>query len=434
MPSEQHPNARAIAALAVRDVVHHRRYLDAALAERVAPLAPAPYIAALIQELAYGTLRWYHQLAGVANLFLAKPLKPKDQDVHALLLIGLYQLRFTRVVPHAAVAETVAAAAALGKPWAKALLNACLRAALRAPERIARAIARDAVLAHSHPAWLIAALQRAYPDRWASILAANNERPPMVLRVNQRRATAADYVMQLQAAGIAARPKDSPAGAVVLDRPVPVAQLPGFAAGAVSVQDAAAQWAAILLDARPGERVLDACVAPGGKAAHILERAPDIDLVGVDTDGGRLARARDNLARLGLTARVLEGDAGAPESWWDGNAFDRVLVDAPCSATGVIRRHPDIKVRRRPEELPLLMQAQARILAGVWPCVRPGGKLLYTTCSVLPEENQLQMEAFLARHPDAAPLPAMPSGAPAWQIAPGESEMDGFYYAGLCKA
>lgn len=425
-------NPRAVAARVVRDVVEDGRYLDAALEQRDATPPPGPYTSALIQELAYGTLRWYHQLAAVAALFLAKPLKPKDRDIYALLLIGLYQLRFTRVAPHAAVTETVAAAEALGKSWAKGLLNACLRAALRSPERIAREIERSLALAYSHPPWLIETLQRAYPERWPSLLAANNERPPMVLRVNCRRTAVPAYLALLQASGMTARVLAAPDSAIVLDKPVPVGALPGFAEGLVSVQDAAAQWAAHALDADPSTRVLDACVAPGGKAAHILERRPDVDLVGVDRDAGRLARTRGTFARLGLKARLIEGDAARPDAWWDGQPFDYILVDAPCSATGIIRRHPDIKVRRRPEHLSALTATQASILDGVWPCLRHGGKLLYATCSVLPEENQRQMEAFLARHSDATRA-AVRSGICEWQILPGEGEMDGFYYASIRK-
>lgn len=421
-----------MAALAVHDVAEHGRFLDATLEQRFRT-SPEPSVSALVQELAYGTLRWYHQLAGIAQLFLAKPLKPKDADVYALLLIGLYQLRFTRVAAHAAVTETVAATEALGKPWAKALINACLRAALRAPERIADAIERSLVLRYSHPQWLIDALTKAYPEQWESILTANNERPPLAVRVNRRHMTAAEYVEQLRAAGIPGRLLERPDSAVVLDKPVAVGSLPGFGEGVVSIQDAAAQWAAGLLDAHPGERVLDACVAPGGKASHLLERCPDLELLGLDVDGTRLARTRENFTRLGLNARLVQADAGAPQGWWDGKPFDRILVDAPCSATGVIRRHPDIKVRRRPDDLAALRATQARILAGVWPCLRSGGKLLYATCSVLPEENQLQIEGFLARHADAAPSP-FETDAYDWQIVTGEGEMDGFYYASIRKA
>lgn len=421
--------ARAVAAQVVRDVAVARRFLDAALAERVAGAAPA-----LIQELAYGTLRWYHALQKVADLFLRKPLKPKDADLHALLLIGIYQLRHTRVAAHAAVDATVGAADVLGKSWAKGLLNACLRGVLREPERVAAAIAASEVARYSHPRWLIAAIAAAYPERWQAILAANNERPPMVLRVNRRATGAADYLALLHAAGIDAVARVPDASAIALAEPVPVAQLPRFDDGWVSVQDAAAQWAAHLLDPPAGARVLDACVAPGGKAAHLLERQPDLDLVGIDIDGARLARARDNFDRLRLKATLIEGDAAQPRDWWDGRPFDAILVDAPCSATGVIRRHPDIKVRRLPSDLPVLGATQARILRGVWPCLRPGGKLLYATCSILPGENQRQMEAFVAEHPTAGCEPVRDgTTGNDWQIVPGDDAMDGFYYAAVRK-
>ena len=425
--------ARALAARVVHDVVGARRFLDAALAERLASL-PGSAPTALIQELAYGTLRWYHQLRGVAELYLSKPLKPKDGDIHALLLIGIYQLRHMRVAAHAAVSETVRAAEALDKPWAKGLLNVCLRSVLREPERVAAAIADTDETRYSHPQWLIERLQQTYPDRWQTILTANNERPPMTLRVNRRVTNASDYLALLHDAGIVATPMPELDSALVLAEPMPVTSLPRFADGWVSVQDAAAQWAAYLLDPPPGSRVLDACVAPGGKAAHLLEREPTLDLVGVDIDAVRLRRVRDNFARLGLAAEIVEGDASTPDTWWDGRAFDAILVDAPCSATGVLRRHPDIKVRRQPDDLEALAATQARILRGVWPCLRPGGKLLYATCSVLPAENQLRMEAFVALHPTAKLGPVKSGGADTgWQILPGEDAMDGFYYAGVHK-
>ena len=424
--------ARAVAARVVHDVVGARRFLDAALAERLAAAPAMP--TGLVQELAYGTLRWYHQLLPVSQLFLRKPLKPNDGDLHALLLIGIYQLRHMRVAPHAAVDVTVSAAEALGKPWAKGLLNACLRGVARAPERVAHAIDATEASRYSHPPWLIAQIAAAYPERWPAILAAGNERPPMTLRINRRRTTVADYLALLHTAGIEAQAREPRDSAVVLTEPVPVSQLPRFADGWVSVQDAAAQWAASLLDPPAGARVLDACVAPGGKAAHLLERVADLELVGVDSDAERLARTRANLTRLGIGATLVEGDAGDPADWWDGRAFDAVLVDAPCSATGVLRRHPDIKLRRDPADLPALTAAQARILRGVWPCLRPGGKLLYATCSILSAENQQQMEAFVAAHPNARREPLRAGAMDCeWQIVPGENGMDGFYYAGLRK-
>lgn len=430
MPSPRNAvDARAVAALAVCDVVVVRRFLDAALATRLAG-APA---AALIQELTYGTLRWYHALQCVSELFLRKPLKPKDADLHALLLVGIYQLRHMRVATHAAVDATVAAADVLGKPWAKGLLNACLRGVLREPERVAAAIAANEVARYSHPRWLIDAIAAAYPERWQAHLAANNERPPMVLRVNRRATNVDDYLALLRAAGIEATGRAPHESAIALAEPVPVAELPRFDDGWVSLQDAAAQWAAPLLDPPAGARVLDACVAPGGKAAHLLERRPDLDLVGVDIDAARLTRVRENFARLRLAATLIEGDAARPGDWWDGRLFDAVLVDAPCSAIGVIRRHPDIKLRRQPSELAALTATQASILRGVWPCLRPGGKLLYGTCSILPTENSQQMEAFVAEQSNAERVPLASGIGVEWQIAPGDDAMDGFYYAAARK-
>ncbi len=424
---------RAAAAQVIARVLAGR-YLDAALEElrRAAPAAPEP---ALIQELCYGTLRWYHQLAGIARLFLARPLKPKDADLHALLLLGLYQLRHLRVPIYAAVDATVAAADVLGKPWAKSLLNACLRAYVRAPDRAEQALAGSEEARYSHPAWLIERLRDDYPAQWEGVLAANNAHPPMTLRVNRARIARADYEARLSAAGLRAHPHPSVESALVLEEAVPVERLPGFTEGWVSVQDAAAQLAAIWLDAQPGERVLDACAAPGGKTAHILERTPALaELTAIDVEAERVQRVRANLLRLGLAARLVVADVADTGQWWDGRPFHRILVDAPCSATGVIRRHPDIKVRRRPEDLAGLTATQARILDGVWPCLAPGGKLLYATCSVLSEENARQVKQFLARHRDAVPAPLTPrAGAAERQILPGEEQMDGFYYACLQK-
>ena len=424
-------NARVAAARVLEQVLVHGRYLDSALEAMHAGSLPDSQ---LIQELAYGTLRWFHQLAGIAALLLSRPLKPKDQDIYALLLLGLYQLRFMRVATHAAVDETVAAAAALGKPWAKGLLNACLREYLRRTAEMDARLQTDPALALSHPAWLLEKIRAAYPADWQRIAAANNERPPLTLRVNTRRLARAAYLEKLRAA----RADFVLDTDVTLATPVPVSALPGFAQGEVSVQDAGAQWAAVLLDAQPGERVLDACAAPGGKTGHILERTPGLaELVAVDHEPARVALIAENLKRLGLTARLVTADAGEAGPWWDGRPFDRILLDVPCSATGVIRRHPDIKRRRQPSDLPKLAATQARLLAALWPLLKPGGKLLYVTCSILPEENENPIRALLARAADATdePLPDAPGEARAVgrQLLPGEQGMDGFYYACLRK-
>jgi 16S rRNA (cytosine967-C5)-methyltransferase len=433
-----------VAAQVVNDVIAHGRFLDVALAERLPQLAPgAP--AALVQETSYGVLRGFHRLDAIAHAYLERPLKSKDADIHALLLVGLYQLRALRTPAPVTVAETVEAAAALRKPWAKALINACLRAYLREPTRAEGALAADLQTALNHPAWLIERLQTAYPQDWRRILEANNQRPPLSLRVNTRKGSRAAYLARLAAAGIEARALECTESGVGLAQPLGVQALPGFAAGDVSVQDAAAQLAATFLDAQAGERVLDACAAPGGKSAHILERAPGLnELVAIEIDAGRARQIDDSLARLGLSARVVTADATRPESWWDGRPFDRILCDAPCSATGVIRRHPDIKLRRTPSELPRLMATQAALLNALWPLLVRGGKLLYATCSVLPDENDAQLAAFLARHADAEPLAlsadfGTPRGA-GRQLLPGDpcgphdtAGMDGFFYAAVRK-
>jgi len=431
-------NPRALAARVVEQVVVHARYLDAALTETLSALPRAQARdAALVQEMSYGTLRWFDQLAAIAALFLDKPLKAKDQDVYALLLVGLYQLQFMRVARHAAVQETVEAATALKKPWAKNLLNACLRAALREAARAQAAIAANPSAAFSHPAWLLEEIKHQWSENWAAILVANNERPPMVLRVNRLRQSRDQYLARLAQAGLPASAHPFSETAVVLESPVGVSELPGFTEGDVSVQDAAAQLAAPLLDARAGERVLDACAAPGGKTGQLLEQAVQAELVALDREPARMKLIEENLARLKLSAKTVIGDAANPAGWWDGQGFDRILADVPCSATGVIRRHPDIKIRRRPGDLPRLIATQEQILEGLWPLLKPGGKLLYATCSILPDENENQMTAFLRRHPDATEdvltTEAGRARAVGRQILPGEAGMDGFYYARLRK-
>ena len=429
--------ARALAAQIIDTVLREGRSLTAALE----PLGTSAHAsrgdAALIQEMVYGTLRWALQLEAQLRAFLKKPLKKKDGDLHALLLLGLYQLSYMHVAPHAAVTETVAAAAALDKSWAKDLINAVLRSFLRMPVEARARLTQAPELLYSHPAWLVAQLRAAWPDQWQAICAANNARPPMTLRVNLQKIARTAYLAALQQRGMQAEPVINTECGLTLVQPVAVYALPGFHAGQVSVQDGAAQLAAVLLDAQPGHQVLDACAAPGGKTCHILERTPDVKLMALDQDASRLERVHQNLLRLGLNAQVVCGDAATPSPWWQGQQFDRILLDAPCSATGVIRRHPDIKHHRTEQDLAELVRTQARILDGLWPLLVPGGKLLYVTCSILPQENEHQMRALRARHPDVAVIPldlpwarATDSG---YQILPGEQGMDGFYYACLGK-
>jgi len=408
------------------------------LAEALPAVAVAERDRALLAELVYGTCRWFLRLDFFLGRLLQRPLKPRDLDVRALLLVGLYQLVEMRVATHAAVDETVATARGLGKDWAAGLVNGVLRAFLRDRAALESAAAADPAVAHAHPAWLVARLQTAWPDDWVAILRAANGRPPMTLRVNRLRGTTADYLAVLAQAGLAGSPVESVPSAVLLDHPVDVGRLPAFSAGAVSVQDAGAQLAAPLLDPRPGQAVLDACAAPGGKTGHLLEWCPEASVTAVDVDPRRLERVRENLDRLGLAARLVQGDAECPAGEWAADRYHRILLDVPCTATGVIRRHPDIKLLRRAPDVDELVARQARILDAVWPLLRPGGILLYVTCSLLPEENQCQIDRFLDRRADARVVPIdAPWGRPAGagrQTLPGEREMDGFFYARLTRA
>lgn len=429
-------HARALAATVVFQALCDGRSLADSLPSAVERLSDAAE-RAMLQELSYGTLRWYPQLEAVAQLLLRKPFKHKDGDVFALLLVGLYQLMHLRVASHAAVSLSVSAVDDLGKSWAKGLVNAVLRGYLRDPALLARACAKPGA-AHAHTDWLLAAFQRDWPQHWQAIAQANNARPPMTLRVNHRHLERDAYAALLEQKSLPAHAVDGVSEALILDTSADVLHLPGFAHGWVSVQDAAAQLAAYLLDAQPGERVLDACAAPGGKSAHILERQPALgELVAVDRDAQRMRRVHENLQRLGLQAQCVVADAAAPASWWDGRGFDRILLDAPCSGTGVIRRHPDIKVLRRQTDVAGLVEQQAGLLDALWPLLNDGGTLVYATCSVLRSENEVQMQNFLTTHADAQEIPL----ATAWghvcsvgrQILPGEADMDGFYYATLRK-
>lgn len=433
-PSVEAGAARAAAAEILRRVLTGRS-LDDVLTEALARL-PQSDQAPLIQEMVYGSLRWALQLRAVLARYLDRPLKKKDQDLEALLLVGLYQLMHMRVAPHAAVTETVAAAGGLGKGWAKGLVNAVLREFLRRPLRVDEHL--DAPARFSHPAWLIDAVRGAWPEGWQAVLAANNAHPPMSLRVNLARTGRAAYLQSLQQAGLAAQALDIAECALVLQQPVAVERLPNFAQGWVSVQDVAAQFAALLLDPCDGEYILDACAAPGGKTGHILERAPAAEVVALDRDPQRLERVHDTLRRLDVRARVIAGDAAQPQSWWDRRLFHGILLDAPCSATGVIRRHPDIKLHRQPADVVRLAQTQQQLLEGLWPLLAPGGRLVYATCSILPQENEQVLAAFCARRPEAtARTPDLPAGVRrglGWQILPGDQDLDGFFYARLEKA
>jgi 16S rRNA (cytosine967-C5)-methyltransferase len=393
--------------------------------------------AALVQELVYGTLRWYFRLEAVLAQLLRKPLRKGDMELHCLLLLGLYQLDRMALPERVAVHETVQAVRALRREWASGLVNAVLRAFQRRRAELERIVLADEQARYAHPRWLIRQVEADWPERLADIFAAGNERPPFCLRVNRRRLTRSEYLELLQVRGIRALPIPETEQGVQLEAPMPVTRVPGFSAGDVSVQDGAAQLAAVLLDVHPGMRVLDACAAPGGKTAHLLERHPDIEVTALDIDADRLARVQDNLQRLGLRARLLAADAGRVAAWWDGRPFDRILLDAPCSGTGVIRRHPDIKVLRRAADIEGLVARQSELLNTLWPLLVPGGILLYCTCSILKAENSAGVAGFLEVHGDARERPLAPArpGFPAFgrQILPGENGMDGFFYACLLK-
>ncbi|WP_275546480.1 MULTISPECIES: 16S rRNA (cytosine(967)-C(5))-methyltransferase RsmB [unclassified Pseudomonas] len=393
---------------------------------------------ALAQDLAFGAARWQPRLQLLAEKLLEKPFKAADKDVEALLLIGLYQLLHSRIPEHAAIGETVGCAGALKKPWAKGLLNAVLRRAQREHEALYAELDRDPVLHTAHPRWLQKALKAHWPEHWQAICAANNAHPPLILRVNRRHGSRDAYLNELHEAGIAAEPCTFSRDGVRLLQPCDVTTLPGFRGGRVSVQDEAAQLAADLLELAPDQRVLDACAAPGGKTCHLLEVEPGLsEVVAVDLEAKRLARVRENLERLQLEATLIAADGRDTAAWWDGQPFQRILLDAPCSATGVIRRHPDIKLTRKPEDIPALAQLQGELLDALWPTLAPGGILLYATCSVLPTENSDTIAAFLARTPEAREVAIEGDfglqTAHGRQLLPQLDGHDGFYYAKLIK-
>jgi 16S rRNA (cytosine967-C5)-methyltransferase len=421
---------RAAAAAVVARVLRERLEADDALASAEGGVAQRDR--ALLGALVFGTLRWHQRLEWQTAHLLTKPLKPRQLELGALLRVGLLQLQEMRIPEHAAVSATVDAAAQLGHRDAAPLVNAVLRRYQRERGVLDAALEGDDQARLSHPRWLLEELAHDWPDDWQRICAANNSPAPMWLRVNERRTTRADYLARLEAAGVGARADEAVATAIVLDAPQPVDALPGFAAGDASVQDVSAQRAAAFLDLAPGQRVLDACAAPGGKTGHIIESCPGLDAVwALDRDARRLERVRENLDRLQLSARLVAGDATRPEEWWDGRPFDRILLDAPCSAVGVIRRHPDIKALRRPEDVARAVVLQSRLLRALWPLLAPGGRLVYATCSVLRRENDAQIAAFLSTVEAAEGSgTAQLSGC---QSLPGDADGDGFYYACLLK-
>lgn len=387
---------------------------------RQEPALTGPQRAA-IMDICYGSLRHYGWLRGALDSLLSKPLA--DPFIDRLLIISLYQLLYSQTAAYAVVDHAVHVATAHDDGRLKALVNAILRNFQRRRAELTATLKRESVAFWNHPDWWIGVVQQTWPRDWKQILTVANQHPPMTLRVNVRRTTPEAYLATLTAADMPATLHTS--GAITLTKPVPVDKLPSFAEGVVSVQDAGAQLAASWLEVKDGMRVLDACAAPGGKTGHLLEIA-DLDLTAVDVDTARLARVSSNLARLGLSAQTVAGDAARPATWWDGKPFDRVLADVPCSASGVVRRHPDIKWTRRPTDAQTFARQQIGFLDALWALVVPGGKMLYATCSIFPAENRRQIDNFLTRHVNASLERDI-------QLLPSE-EHDGFYYALLCKA
>ena len=428
---------RALAAGVIAAVRFEGRSLKAALPDALARL-PDARDRALCEAIAFEAVRWLPRYEFWLTRLLDKPLTAPARNVHGLLLAGLAQLDAMALADYAAISATAEAARTLRQPRFVGLVNAVLRRFLRERDSLTTAAKANAEAATAHPRWLIDALRHDWPQHADTLLEQNTAQAPMWLRVNLRHGSREACLARLQQIGIDAQPDAFAPAALRLARPLAPTTLPGWDAGAVSVQDLSAQLAAPLLDAKPGERVLDIGAAPGGKTAQILETFPELaEVVALDVDATRLARVKATLKRLGLHATCIAGDAGNPGDWWDGEAFDRILLDAPCSATGVIRRQPDIKWHRRDTDIPTLTAQQARLLDAAWPMLRPGGRLVYATCSVLRDENDRQIDAFLARTPSATSL-LLPEGlgqraGVGAQRFPQTDGGDGFFYAALEK-
>ena len=431
---------RASAAIIVAEVIENGRSLD----ELLAAESDEGSVRGLKRSLCYGTLRWHVRLAAILNALATRSPDQLAPRLRALLEVGLFQLVAGETAAHAAVSETVSAARVLGFEKAAGFVNAILRRFQREQADILHAIDRDLALRTAHPRWFVDALRADRGEAALAVLEANNAHPPLWLRVNTMRGDRAWAQTELTEAGFTATPHPFAPDALQVSPPTDVRSLPGFLDGRLSVQDAAAQLAIELLGPQPGDRILDACAAPGGKTCHALERTNgQAEVTALDVSEPRLARVQENLDRLGLQARLVAADVENVRGWWDGRPYDRVLLDVPCSATGVIRRHPDIKILRRAKDIPALARKQGNLLTAAWGVVKPGGRLLYTSCSVLAAENERVVAGFLGATADARDLtpeltrqwPARPPGAgPGYQVLPGEAGMDGFYYACLGKS
>lgn len=395
---------------------------------------------ALFKALCFGTLRWYPQIEILLQQLIDKPLKQKELPLQALIACGIYQLLYMRIAEHAVINETVAGTKKLNRQWAKGFVNAVLRKVQRQRQTLVEQHRQNPVFHRAHPQWLIDELQKDWPSAVAEqIMTANNQQAPMTLRVNSQRCSREDYLQRLADLGMVARAAHYSPQGLVLEKAVDVSDLPGFKQGLVSVQDEAAQLAASLLALQAGQRVLDACCAPGGKTCHIAELQPQLKaLVAIDLEEERLKRTRENLQRLGLTAQLLASDVGNIDQWWDGQCFDRILLDAPCSASGVIRRHPDIKLLRKGADIDKLSAIQVDLLNRVWKTLSDGGILVYATCSVFQRENDQVIAQFLAANCDAEIMPIEGDWGYSTdygrQLLPTENGSDGFYYARLHKS
>lgn len=429
-------NTRAAAAKLAWRIIDQGQSLDAALTEYFESASLSTQDRGFIQELVYGVCRWYGDLDSASKQLLRSPIRKKDRVVHFVLLVGLYQLRHIDTADHAAVGETVSACKQLNKMWAKNLINGCLRTYLReTPDTDTASRAKI-----SHPEWMIKSIEDAWPDYAPQIFNANNQRPPMCLRVNRRHTTRDAYLQQLSAGDVAAYADPYSSDGIVLEQAVSVSALPAFEQGACSVQDTAAQLATDFLAPEQGMTILDACAAPGGKTAHILERTDNkISMQALDVSERRCEQLHSTLARLELEADVITADAMNTQSWDQPNeGYDRILIDAPCSGIGVIRRHPDIKHHRRPSDVDALNDVQQKLLNNLWPTLKPGGLLLYMTCSILPSENEIQAERFVTSQNDAMLVELTHPNALTLsfgvQTLPGVHDMDGFYYCLIRKA
>jgi 16S rRNA (cytosine967-C5)-methyltransferase len=424
-------DTRALAAQALADIALRGVSLREAM-EHKAPQLRDPRDRALLMALLSDGARWWLRFDAALDLLLDKPLRRKEPEVHALLVLGLVQLDILQLQDYAAVAATVEATRALKRPRMAGLVNAILRRWQRERVELLSKLDAKPPTHYAMPPWLVKAISTDWPAQSDAILADSNREPPLMLRANRRRVTRDALVEQLRTAGYSADPHPWLTDGIVLPHSSDVTRMPGFAEGLFAVQDGAAQVAADVADVRNGLRVLDACAAPGGKACHLLERT-DIALTALEFDAARTTRIQQNLDRLGLKADVCVGDAGNPSSWWDGQLFDRILIDAPCSATGVLRRRPDVRLHRRASDIDALVAQQQRILAALWPLLAPGGRLVYITCSLLRAENESVVESFFAGRNDARAVPLhLPVGQPAasgWQILPGDGDLDGMYYA-----